>query len=252
MPYISNRKAVSGREGPSISSSEVLEAKMTDPYQRPTVSYYDASQQQPTAEQGTYAPVPAAYHPGPPTPYSSSSGEPLYAPVPYYNPSQQPSAEQGKYSPVPATLHPNPLTAHGISSGEPPYAPVPPSYTEQASDPTPTEPATKPAPAEKPEDDQPSKKIPKPLVDDAIAFTIISLAIMAAIMYGLAVGACKAVDHIRGDTHSVKAPSPTTATQQFQPASGVRLMRLYGPSSTVVSCVDFGPYGTGLEGREEK
>jgi hypothetical protein len=58
---------------------------MTDPYRLPVVSYYDASQQQPAAEQGRYSPMPglsAASHPGPSTAESNCPGETLYAPVP--------------------------------------------------------------------------------------------------------------------------------------------------------------------------
>jgi hypothetical protein len=220
MPYISNRKAVFGRKGPSISSSEVLEAKMTDPYQRPTVSYYDASQQQPTAEQGTYAAVPAAYHPGPSTTQDNCLDETLYA--------------------------------RGTFLNEPLYAPLPPSYTEQASDPT-AQPPTAEKAEEEEEEDQPSKETPKHPVGDAVA-AIISLAIFVAIMCGLAVGAFKAVDHFHRDTLAVLtgAPKQTTTTVQRPSAHELRLVTLYGPSTTVVSWVDFGPDGTGVEGREEK
>jgi hypothetical protein len=58
---------------------------MTDPYRLPVVSYYDASQQQPAAEQGRYSPMPglsAASHPGPSTAESNCPGETLYTPVP--------------------------------------------------------------------------------------------------------------------------------------------------------------------------
>jgi hypothetical protein len=72
---------------------------------------------------------------------------------------------------------------------------------------------------------------------------------MGTILYGLGVGACKSVNHIHKATQPVKAPSPTTAAQQFQPPSGVQLVTLYGPSTTLVSWVDIGPDGTGLEGR---
>jgi hypothetical protein len=189
---------------------------MTNPYQLPTVPYYDASQQ----------------------------------PSTYYEASQEASVEQGEYSPMPAAYHPGPSTAESNRPGRTIYAPVPPSYTEQAEHPTPTEP-TQFSPAEKIEAEQESKGNPKPSTGDAIK-GIISLAMMAAILYGLGVGACKSVNHIQKGTNHVKAPSLTTAAQQYQPPSGVRLVTLVGPSTTVVSWVDFGLDGTIVEVRGDE
>jgi hypothetical protein len=199
----------------SFFTRKALEAKMTNYNHLPAVPYYDASQK----------------------------------PSTYYEASQQASAEQGEYSPMPAAYHPCPSTAQGNCGGETVYAPLPPSYTEQEEDPTSTQP-TEPAAAEKLEAEQESKEKPKASVADAIA-GIISLAILAAILYGINVGFCKAHGHFNKAT----PPSPTTTTQQYQQSSQLRLVTLYGPSTTVVSWVGFGPDGTGLEsleGREEK
>jgi hypothetical protein len=161
--------------------------------------------------------------------------------APYYDASQQPSTEQHKYAPIPAVHYPGPPTSSGNCSGGTIYAPLAPSYTEHIPDPTSNEP-TQPVTAEKPEEDQLTPK-PRENPIPVIIISILVLAIMGAILYGVMVGMTKLHNKTYKVRYLTQAPSQTTATRRFTPPSGISYVTLVGPSTTAVGYVGVGPNG---------